>query len=67
MPPLQNVPKVVVPVRSDNHPVPGSRGVGYHFLHLFSGPADRPDGLAAYIRRAGRDCEEWDIVNGGEV
>ena len=34
------------------------------FLHLFSGPTGRSDGLASFIRRAGHECEEWDIVNG---
>ena len=34
------------------------------FLHLFSGPAGRSDGLAAALKRLGCECEDWDIVNG---
>ena len=32
-------------------------------LHLFSGPADRRDGLAAYLKAVGISCVEADIVN----
>ena len=33
-------------------------------LHLFSGPMDRPDGLAAKLREMGWSCTEMDVVNG---
>ena len=33
-------------------------------LHLFSGPENRKDGLAAELRARGWQCEEYDIVNG---
>ena len=32
-------------------------------LHLFSGDASRPDGIAAYLREAGWDTRDVDIVN----
>ena len=35
-------------------------------LHLFSGPQDRPDGLAAELRKLGWKCIEMDVVNGAE-
>eukprot|EP00435_Cladocopium_sp_Y103_P025927 s1750_g6.t1 len=35
-------------------------------LHLFSGPDNRVDGFAAAVRRAGYECDEYDIVNGAE-
>ena len=34
------------------------------FLHMFSGPSGRKDGLASSLNSLGCDCEEWDIVNG---
>ena len=36
----------------------------YRLLHVFSGPGGRSDGLAAYIREAGWECDEFDVVNG---
>ena len=33
-------------------------------LHLFSGPENRVDGFAAYVRAKGWTCDEYDIVNG---
>ena len=35
-------------------------------LHVFSGPADRKDGLLGYARLLGADGEDWDIVSGDE-
>ena len=36
------------------------------FLHMFSGPAGRSDGLASALRLLGCDCEDWDIENGDD-
>ena len=36
------------------------------FLHMFSGPADRADGLKHYLRVSGADCVDYDVVNGSE-
>ena len=33
-------------------------------LHLFSGPHNRHDGFAAFLRKHGWQCDEYDIVNG---
>ena len=35
----------------------------YRVLHLFSGPTDRADGLAAYLRAVGIKVTDCDIVN----
>jgi site-specific DNA-cytosine methylase len=35
----------------------------YRVLHLFSGPTDRADGLAAYLRAVGIEVVDCDIVN----
>ena len=35
----------------------------FKVLHLFSGPAGRRDGLAAYLKAANIDCVECDLVN----
>ena len=32
-------------------------------LHLFAGRADRVDGVAACLRKAGIECDDVDIVN----
>ena len=32
-------------------------------VHVFSGPDDRVDGLAAYLSKLGVPCVELDIVN----
>ena len=37
---------------------------GKCILHLFSGPENRVDGFAAYVRSKGWTCDEYDIVNG---
>eukprot|EP00439_Symbiodinium_sp_Y106_P060007 s2027_g8.t2 len=41
--------------------LPGRRS---RFLHLFSGPAGRPDGLRAMLAGMDCECEEYDIING---
>ena len=35
-------------------------------LHMFSGPRNRPDGLAAKLKELGLECEEYDLVNGSQ-
>ena len=40
-----------------------STAPGLSLLHLFSGPADRSDGMAAFVRKAGGQCRDIDIVN----
>jgi hypothetical protein len=43
---------------------PFQRGGGtLRVLHLFSGRADRPDGLAAHLKSLGWDCDDVDVVN----
>lgn len=37
---------------------------GKRILHLFSGPSERSDGLAAELAARGWSCDEYDIVNG---
>ena len=33
-------------------------------LHLFSGPSNRADGLASYLRSVGIECDDVDLTNG---
>ena len=48
---------------SEKHLSPNDPTRRIRVLHLFSGPADRPDGLSAYLRSVGIDTKDCDIIN----
>jgi hypothetical protein len=56
--PPSPVPIVVAPKAAK--PVPPGRP---QFLHLFSGPENRPDGLSNFLRNLGWDVTDIDVVN----
>ena len=66
-------PMVAMPVVLESYPrAPGHIGrltqeaLGRRrVLHLYSGPADRKDGLAAYLKHMGWDCDDVDYCNPG--
>ena len=54
---------IAAPQSSASKPGPARGRKKLLVLHLFSGPAGREDGLAAYLKAVGIDTEERDLVN----